>query len=387
MALGFRAKMALFRVTSPWLFGQLRKQGWPFSRIIDRDEAARKQLISYYCVKFNSEQVDSSIRPIHSGRSEVELYCKQFEQIAPTLLPEAGVVELSNVSVHMPTCVHRCRGLMLRDAFIDIGLLANLKYVAPFLTIPLRRQRKVTDAVLLGLPNMQNYYHWLIEIMPRIQLIENDSRYANLPWLLPKDSPRFVKMIIDTAGYSDHVCYLEQGVYRFERLIIPTVMSVGSGPNHPNELNWLRKKFIPNTPPQATRRLFISRRDTPQRFITNESEALQRLVPLGFELVCPGSLDFANQVKIFAEAQIVVGPHGAGLSNVVFAPANTGLVEVFARNQLDNFYNCKFFSQIAKLRHMTYGVVIGEPEGFGISVDIDELEETVRRVITALEQK
>lgn len=380
MKLGFRTKMQIYRATSFWLFRQLRQQGWPFNRLKGIDEALREGLIDHYSHKFSSKPIDSSIRPIHLARAEVELYCQQFEQIAPSVLPEVGVAELADVLVDMPTCVHRCSDRMLRNGVIDIGLLTNIKYLNAFVTAPLRPKQKLPGGVLLGLPYLKNYYHWLIEILPRIQLIENDSRYANQPWFLPAECPRFVRTMIEVAGYSDRVRYLERGIYRFERLAIPTAMSVSEGASHPNEINWLRKTFLADTRDRPTRRLLISRSDSPQRFLVNESEALERLAPLGFELIQPGKLDFASQVKIFSEAQIVVGPHGAAFANIAFCSVNTGLIEIFASNHVNFSY-----SQIAKIRQMTYGVVVGEPSGLGISVNLDELEETVQRVISAVE--
>ena len=37
----------------------------------------------------------------------------------------------------------------------------------------------------------------------------------------------------------------------------------------------------------------------------------------------------AQQAKLFSEAEFVVAPHGAGLTNMVFAPPGTRLFELF----------------------------------------------------------
>jgi capsular polysaccharide biosynthesis protein len=37
-----------------------------------------------------------------------------------------------------------------------------------------------------------------------------------------------------------------------------------------------------------------------------------------------------TQVDLFSQAESIVGPHGAGLTNCVFAPATTKIFELFA---------------------------------------------------------
>ena len=41
---------------------------------------------------------------------------------------------------------------------------------------------------------------------------------------------------------------------------------------------------------------------------------------MGFSALDPGTMPFAQRVQAFAQAEIVVGPAGAHLANIVFAP-------------------------------------------------------------------
>lgn len=82
-------------------------------------------------------------------------------------------------------------------------------------------------------------------------------------------------------------------------------------------------------PRQHGRRLLISRADAPGRRIVNEAEILALLAPLGFEAIVPGRLGFAAQVAAFRDATHVVGPHGAGLANILFCAPGTHVLEVF----------------------------------------------------------
>jgi Glycosyltransferase 61 len=375
----FRVRLAISSFICACLLQQLIHNRWPFSRLLAIEEVIKKGLALSYTAKFDRQLVDSSIRPWHVG---CEDRSQKLQDKSPAYFPEAGLVELANVLVDMPTCLHRCQGWTLRQGLLDVVCLTNPLYLGAFITLPWKRPAPLAGGVLLGLPFMKNYYHWLLEVMPRIQMIEHEPQFAGLPWILPADCPGFVRNLLNTAGYGDRVVYLERGTYRFERLVVPTVLSDGNGANHPSEISWLRQTFLPQPLPQATRRIFLSRRDAKIRFITNEQAIFQELEPLGFEWVCPGSLSFLEQVQLFAEAEMIVGPHGAGFANIVFAPATSGFVEVFGS---DHFSDC--YSQIARVRNTPYGIVVGEPDGLGIRVNPARLKETLNLVLRAMNQQ
>jgi Glycosyltransferase 61 len=80
--------------------------------------------------------------------------------------------------------------------------------------------------------------------------------------------------------------------------------------------------------PRASRRLFVSRRDAAKRRVVNEDELLTALATLGFEVIVPGALTFGEQVAAFSSADVVVGPHGAGLANAIFMPRGSTIVEL-----------------------------------------------------------
>ena len=48
------------------------------------------------------------------------------------------------------------------------------------------------------------------------------------------------------------------------------------------------------------------------------------------ELVDPGALPFQQQVELFASAQLLIGVHGAGLTNMLFMPPGGCLLELLS---------------------------------------------------------
>jgi capsular polysaccharide biosynthesis protein len=60
----------------------------------------------------------------------------------------------------------------------------------------------------------------------------------------------------------------------------------------------------------------------------NEREVLQALRPLGFTSCRLETMPLADQVALFHRAECVVGPHGAGLTNLLFCRSGTKVVEI-----------------------------------------------------------
>ena len=85
-----------------------------------------------------------------------------------------------------------------------------------------------------------------------------------------------------------------------------------------------------DTAPRARhRRLLISRADAKFRRIVNEPAIAGLLAPLGFETIIPGALSLGDQIAAFRDATHVVGPHGAGLANILFCAPGTHVLEAF----------------------------------------------------------
>jgi hypothetical protein len=77
-----------------------------------------------------------------------------------------------------------------------------------------------------------------------------------------------------------------------------------------------------------SRRIFISRGDTTGRRILNTAEVDAVLERFGFERHELGSLPLSAQIALLGQATHVVGVHGAGLANILFAPRGARVLEI-----------------------------------------------------------
>uniref|UniRef100_UPI003BAB08B1 glycosyltransferase family 61 protein n=1 Tax=Stappia sp. TaxID=1870903 RepID=UPI003BAB08B1 len=130
------------------------------------------------------------------------------------------------------------------------------------------------------------------------------------------------------------------------------------------------------------RRLYITRGGALRRPFLNEAEVLEALAPYGFEVVDCATLSVADQRTLFAQAEMVVAPHGAGLTNIVWAAPGTVLLEFMPRRHAN-----PCFMDLAAQAGLVYRNIPSvseeddvEPLFAGFSVDAGEVAAMLRDV-------
>src|SRR5262249_28358163 len=142
--------------------------------------------------------------------------------------------------------------------------------------------------------------------------------------------------------HPDRITYFDGDCWTVDRLFFPELPSPSGSPS-PHAIAWLRHRFLDDGGAAVTkggRRIYVTRRDATQRRLLNEDEIVRYLDTEGFEIVCPGDYSVAEQVRLFRDADLVVATHGAGCTNMVFAPSGATLVELFG----DNYVNGCFWA-------------------------------------------
>lgn len=178
------------------------------------------------------------------------------------------------------------------------------------------------------------YAHWLLRNLIRLVLIEDKADLRDLPLLVNEEIRPYQRQSLALLGYDEsRLIRVPRGaVVACSQIHVPTQLRTSTA-NLAMGIDWLRRRVLPQIQvhDHANRRLFVTRRDAPQRHLTNESDIVSALAPFDFDVIAPGDFDFATQVRYFAEAEIVVGAHGAGLTNLVFSPPDCRVVELASR--------------------------------------------------------
>jgi hypothetical protein len=177
-----------------------------------------------------------------------------------------------------------------------------------------------------------NYYHYLMDVLTKIGVLEQAPAIAAPDvWYVPAQA-RFQRELLELFGIGtdQRIDATEQPHVEAEVLVVP-------GPPHMTEKNapwaveFLRNRLLPQVDTSGPRRnIYVTRGPSANnRSITNEAELLAVLAPYDFVHVDPGELSVAEQIRTFATANLIVAPHGAALANIIFAPPESALVELF----------------------------------------------------------
>lgn len=114
--------------------------------------------------------------------------------------------------------------------------------------------------------------------------------------------------------------------------------------------------LIPSPSVCGKKRYMIQRRGV--RAMKQEAELFAAIKDLGFEMLEDVPRTVREQIDIFREAQCVVGPHGAGLSNVLWAGAGVRLMEVQSISWM-----IPSFRYLCAIRNSPYMVAIDYTDG------------------------
>lgn len=197
-----------------------------------------------------------------------------------------------------------------------------------------------------------NYGHFLLDCVPRVALIEEagvswddaDHIYCTVP---STDAGR----LLDRLGVPTDRRILAQpgSAIRPDRGIIASYP--GSRRNYPAwSVAFLRDRLGVPAGPQS-RRLYIPRRA--HRRIHNVEELMPILEEHGFEVFEPG-VGTEDPRHAFAEAEAVVGGHGAGLADLVFCREGAAVLEL-----LPDSHQKPYYMTAAGSAGLRYGYLVG----------------------------
>ncbi len=188
--------------------------------------------------------------------------------------------------------------------------------------------------VVIGGPVDNAYYHWLFNWCPRLLVLEK---------LAPEvfHDPSVMFMIDHRAAIEPYRSFLlALGIpqeriffaddaydYQLEEAIL--VSFLPQTKYYPEIVKQFASKVVAglkSDEPMQTRRrrIFISRQkfDTPKRRIANIDVIEPLLLTYGFEPVILEDLSVVEQIRLFSQAEAVIGVHGAGLANMIFSPSD-----------------------------------------------------------------
>ena len=214
------------------------------------------------------------------------------------------------------------------NQLIEFGSITNLSCVY---TEPLHSTENIQDGIHLVSRRNDNWFHWLIETLPRVLLLPEELD-AKIPLIISSklSSTALESLSLITERKFKQVA--ENSDLAVSQLYLP-----GPVVYHPDssELNWDKRTVVNQAVLKSLRQLVLTKhhikpekrykiffaRYSPHRKLINIKQ-IEKILDkeYNFKIVNPDHLNFAEQVKLFSQAETVITPGGASMSNFIFLP-------------------------------------------------------------------
>lgn len=177
-----------------------------------------------------------------------------------------------------------------------------------------------------------SYYHWFTESLPRLYL---QDYFPSVPMLVPDKLRDWQLESLRLLGIpGERMVPLSKGCYEVDQLYFPSFPAYAKFTNDwtfasaAQPLRWLREEFCGKQQLRKDKRVYISREGVAHRRIINEDLVMRALEREGVLIVNAINLSIAEKISTFKDAALIIGVHGAGLTQTIFAPQQANLVEV-----------------------------------------------------------
>jgi capsular polysaccharide biosynthesis protein len=129
--------------------------------------------------------------------------------------------------------------------------------------------------------------------------------------------------------------------------------------------------------------LHISRARSSARRISNEADLLALLARHGVETVYLEDMSYAEQVSLFARADLIIGAHGAGLAHLVNTRPGAWVVELLQTQGMYKQRIFQYLSELAGVNHLLIESATADTNGGGgnadMTADLEKLDALLLR--------
>jgi hypothetical protein len=212
----------------------------------------------------------------------------------------------------------------------------------------------------LGTVGSENYAHWLVDDLTRARAARSLQPEGAVVFVLDAyfeaiDRVRQESLQALFRNDDIEIIFIEKRrAFFFERLYYVSPSSAHPFLKCPSALADLRETFR-NEECSGPKRLFVGRKGL-WRNCFNEAQVAAALEPLGFKYVVIDGTPFAEQVRLFSNAEQIVAVSGASMGNTLFTPSGARLWYLAGEGFIDPFY-----WDLAALLGHDYNVAFGEP--------------------------
>jgi capsular polysaccharide biosynthesis protein len=235
-----------------------------------------------------------------------------------------------------------------------------------------------------------NYYHWLIDLLPRFGLLKaaGGGWDAYARFLINGAGAHYEGASLTALGLPlDKILYVNASDrFQIDHATIPS-MEDSAKAIAPWKVRMLRelRDTLPNGEHDSPRRLYISRRSAAVRRVLNEDQLAPLLREADFEMIELELRPWLEQVRLFSNAEVILSPHGAALANTAFCRPGTLIAELATRGSF------KCYLRLASSAALHYRLIEATPEiqtdrairareNEDMTVDLDEIRSFLEKL-------
>lgn len=201
--------------------------------------------------------------------------------------------------------------------------------------------------IFLGGNGVYNYYHWLIEIAPKLLFLTPELLVEyNIKYLLIDESIKqipslhtILKLFLNSNNLNlkviyenkDSLIYIKDLLYinNLNNFVFNSKDKISSATYScfcPKLTNKIRSICLDELETQNITKIFPKKIFLARKLGTlrsyNQDEILKYFEEQGFTPLYLEEFSFLEQVKIFNQAQFIIGPSGAAWTNIIFCQSN-----------------------------------------------------------------
>jgi capsular polysaccharide biosynthesis protein len=192
----------------------------------------------------------------------------------------------------------------------------------------------------------------MLEVVPRVMMLRRSGLEAD--WYVVECQSRYQQRVLELLGIPRHRWI--QPHYslhlKADLLVRPSQPGAVAWQDLATALTQAATEKLTSFAKKGQRRIYISRKAATHRRIANEAELESHLKGYGFQSYSFENIDFADQLSLVNQAEVIVAVHGAALANLIFAKPGTPVVEICPIHR----YNPDCFPRVSRkvgLQHAT----------------------------------
>lgn len=175
----------------------------------------------------------------------------------------------------------------------------------------------INDEACLLFSKWNHYGHWLPEHVLKLQALEKFRQITGrkVKIILENNPPSWKISILNKLDYfeNDIIHWNEEPII-LKNLIVPSYPEASY-----DSFIWLKHKLLKGISAYDHKRIYISRSKCLYGRVINEKDLFPLLSKLEFTIINPEDYSPIEQARLFSNSKLIIGPHGSGFTNIIFA--------------------------------------------------------------------